>query len=234
MLVQGLSVTLQMTLLAILCSTVVGTLVAVGRASATPAFAPARWLLTAYVEFFRNVPLLVQLVFWSFGVFSLPFVRSAVVPLNAVYSNQFLAGLAGLTVYTSAYIAEVLRSGMQSVPKGQLEAARSSGFGYWAAMRTVILPQAFRLSFPALANQYIGATKNTSVVMAIGVTDLVFEAQQIEGSTFHAFEAYTTVLIIFVVVCTVESALLAGVMRILVRKSKLRAGNSLRANVTEG
>jgi ABC-type amino acid transport system permease subunit len=71
------------------------------------------------------------------------------------------------------------------------------------------------------------------MVMAIGVTDLVFEAQQIEGSTFHAFEAYTTVLIIFVVVCTVESALLAGIMRILVRKSKQRAGYFLRANATE-
>ncbi|MCI2421670.1 amino acid ABC transporter permease [Saccharopolyspora sp. K220] len=214
----GLRVTLQLAGLAIVGSTIIGTLVALGRVSVAPTLAPLRWLLTAYVEFFRNVPLLVQLFFWSFGVFSLDLVRSAAAPLNSVYTNQFLAGVLGLTVYTSAYVAEALRSGIQSVPKGQLEAARSSGLGYWAAMWTVVLPQAFRLALPAIGNQYIGATKNTSVVMAIGVTDVVFQAQQIEAATFGAFEAYTAVLVIFVVVCLAESALLALVLRLLFNK----------------
>jgi polar amino acid transport system permease protein len=222
MLLHGLFVTIQLAVLAVLCSTVLGTAVAVGRASVAPALAPLRWLLSAYVEFFRNVPLLVQLVFWSFGVFSVDWVRSVAAPFNGIYSNQFFAGLLGLTVYTSTYLAEALRSGIQSVPKGQMEAARSSGFGYAAAMRRVILPQAFRLAFPAVANQYIAATKNTAVVMAIGVTDLVFQAQQIESSTFHAFEAYTTVLVMFVVLCTAESFLLSGIARLIFRTATVR------------
>ncbi|NBE91883.1 amino acid ABC transporter permease [Nonomuraea sp. KC401] len=212
-LLHGAWVSLQLAVLAIIGSTVVGTLVALGRVSTAPALAPLRWLLSAYVEFFRNVPLLVQLVFWSFGMFSLDLVRAVAAPLNPVYSNQFLAGLLGLTIYTSAYVAEALRSGIQSVPRGQLEAARAGGLGYWAAMRAVVLPQAFALAFPAIGNQYISATKNTSVVMAIGVTDVVFQAQQIESATFAAFEAYTAALVIFVVICLAESALLSLVVR---------------------
>lgn len=214
-LLHGLWVTVQLAFLAIIGSTVLGTLVALGRVSTSPGLAPLRWLLAAYVEFFRNVPLLVQLVFWSFGMFSLDVVRGVAAWVNPVYSNQFLAGLLGLTIYTSAYVAEALRSGIQSVPRGQLEAARASGLGYWAAMRAVVLPQAFVLAFPAIGNQYVGATKNTSVVMAIGVTDLVFQAQQIESATFAAMEAYTAVLAIFVVLCLAESALLALTVRML-------------------
>ncbi|MCG5218973.1 amino acid ABC transporter permease [Streptosporangium sp. KLBMP 9127] len=228
-LLHGLWVTVQLAVLAIIGSTVLGTLVALGRVSTMPALAPLRWALTAYVEFFRNVPLLVQLVFWSFGMFSLDLVRAMAAPLNAVYTNQFLAGLLGLTIYTSAYVAEALRSGIQSVPRGQLEAARASGLGYWPAMRAVVLPQAFALAFPAIGNQYVGATKNTSVVMAIGVTDLVFQAQQIESATFAAFEAYTAVLVIFVVVCLAESALLALAVRGLV--TRVRPGAKITARV---
>jgi polar amino acid transport system permease protein len=228
-LVHGLWVTVQLAVLAIIGSTVLGTLVALGRVSSTPALAPLRWLLAVYVEFFRNVPLLVQLVFWSFGMFSLDLVRSIVAPLNSIYTNQFLAGVFGLTIYTSAYVAEALRSGIQSVPKGQMEAARASGLGYWTAMRTVVLPQAFALAFPAIGNQYVAATKNTSVVMAIGVTDLVFQAQQIESATFAAFEAYTAVLVIFVVICLAESALLALIVRGLL--TRVRPGGKAPARV---
>ncbi|MGW4796173.1 amino acid ABC transporter permease [Nonomuraea sp. NPDC004297] len=232
-LLHGAWVSVQLAVLAIAGSTVAGTLVALGRVSVAPALKPLRLLLTAYVEFFRNVPLLVQLVFWSFGMFGLEIVRSLAAPLNAVYSNQFLAGLLGLTVYTSAYVAEALRSGIQSVPKGQMEAARASGLGYGAAMRSVVLPQAFVLAFPAIGNQYVSATKNTSVVMAIGVTDLVFQAQQIESATFAAFEAYTAVLVLFVVICLAESALLALVVRGLLARVRPGARTVARAPALE-
>jgi His/Glu/Gln/Arg/opine family amino acid ABC transporter permease subunit len=232
-LLHGAWVSLQLAVLAIVGATVIGTLVALGRVSAAPALKPLRWLLTAYVEVFRNVPLLVQLVFWSFGMFSLHLVRSVAAPLNPIYTNQFLAGLLGLTLYTSAYVAEALRSGIQSVPKGQLEAARASGLGYWAAMRAVVLPQAFTLAFPAIGNQYISATKNTSVVMAIGVTDVVFQAQQIESATFAAFEAYTAVLVVFVVICLAESALLALIVRGVLTRVRPGAGTVARVPALE-
>lgn len=208
MLLAGLWTTLQLSVYGIILSTVLGTLVALGRVTTSAALTPLRWALSAYVEFIRNVPIIVQLVFWGFGMFSLEVIRGLAGSVNAVYSNQFLAGLCGLSVYTSSYIAEVLRSGLQSVPKGQMEAARASGLGYVASMRYVILPQVFRLVLPALGNQYIGLTKNTSVVMFIGATDLVFQAQQIESTTFRAFEAFTAVIVIFILLCLAESALL--------------------------
>lgn len=208
MLLSGLSVTLQLTVLGIVFSTIVGLLVAMGTISTSRPLAPLRWVLTAYVQFFRNVPLLVQLVFWAFALFSLDIVRALASPLNVLFTNQFIAGLCGLIVYTSAYIAEVLRSGFQSVPRGQMEAAQSSGLGYVGAMRYVIIPQVFRIVLPALGTQYIGLTKNTSVVMFIGAADLLFQAQQIESSSFRAFEAFTTVMVIYVGLCLMEGALL--------------------------
>jgi His/Glu/Gln/Arg/opine family amino acid ABC transporter permease subunit len=208
LLISGLLVTVQLALISIVLSTIIGTAIAMGRVSQSPHLAPLRWVLTAYVEFFRNVPLLVQLVFWSFGIFSFGLVRDLAAPFNAAYSNQFLAGVCGLTIYTSAYIAEVLRSGLQSVPRGQMEAARASGLSYGQSMRDVILPQMARIVIPPMGNQYIGVTKNTSVVLVIGVTDLVFQAQQIEAQTFRGIEAFTAVIIIFMIICLSEAALL--------------------------
>lgn len=222
-LLAGLSVTLQLAVYGIILSTILGTLIAMGRVSRSPGLRPMRWFLTAFVEFFRNVPLLVQLAFWSFGIFSLGMVRAVFAPLNTVYSNQFWAGLLGLTFYTAVYIAEVVRSGLQSVPKGQMEAARASGLTYGQTMRHVILPQVFRIVVPPLGNQYINLTKNTSVVLVIGVADLVFQAQAIEAATFRGFEAFTSIVVIFSVIVLTESLLLNLASRWVRRKEVQRA-----------
>ena len=129
-----------------------------------------------------------------------------------------IAGVLGLTVYTSAYIAEVFRSGLQSIPKGQMEAARASGLSYWGAMFSVIIPQVLRNTIGALGNQWIGATKNTSIVLFLGVADLVFQAQEIEAATFRGVQAFTAVAIIFAVICLGESLLLNQLERRLGRK----------------
>ena len=218
MLWDGLLITLQLAFYAIVLSTALGMLIALGRVTKGRRSAPLRWLLTAYVEFFRNVPLVVQLVFWGFAVFSVEAVRGFFAPLNAVYPNAFIAGVLGLTVYTSAYIAEVFRSGLQSIPKGQMEAARASGLSYWGAMFNVIIPQVLRNTVGALGNQWIGATKNTSIVLFLGVADLVFQAQAIEAATFRGVQAFTAVAVIFVVICLAESFLLAQIERRLGRK----------------
>lgn len=223
MLLSGLWVTLQLTIYGTILSTVIGTLIALGRITRARVLAPLRWFLAFYVEFFRNVPLVVQLSFWAFGMFSLEAVRGAATMFNWLYSNQFLAGLCGLTVYTSAYIAEVQRSGFQSVPKGQLEAARASGLGYASAMRFVIIPQVFRRVLPALGNQYVGLTKNTTVVMFVGAAGILFQAQQIEATTFHAFEPFMTVVVVFVLLCWGEAALLAMISRRLSRQNVSRS-----------
>lgn len=228
MLLSGLWVTLQLAFYAILLSTVLGMLVALGRVTRQRKLAPLRWVLTAYVEFFRNVPLVVQLVFWGFAVFSLPPVQMLFQPLNAVYPNQFIAGVLGLTVYTSAYIAEVFRSGLQSIPKGQMEAARASGLSYWQTMFSVIIPQVFRHTISALGNQYIGATKNTSLVLFLGVADLVFQAQQIEAITFKGIQAFTAVAVIFAVICLTE----AFVLHLIERRFAAQPRRSVRKTPT--
>lgn len=218
MLWDGLLVTLQLAFYAIVLSTIIGMFIALGRVTKSTQTAPLRWLLTAYVEFFRNVPLVVQLVFWGFAVFSVEAVRVFFAPLNGIYSNAFIAGVLGLTVYTSAYIAEVFRSGLQSIPKGQMEAARASGLSYWGAMFNVIIPQVLRSTVGALGNQWIGATKNTSIVLFLGVADLVFQAQEIEAATFRGVQALTAVAFIFVVICLAESFLLSWLERRLSKK----------------
>lgn len=218
MLLSGLWVTVQMTVYGTVLSTVIGTLIALGRITRATALAPLRWVLAFYVEFFRNVPLVVQLSFWAFGMFSLDLVRDVATLLNPVYSNQFLAGLCGITVYTSAYIAEVQRSGFQSIPKGQMEAARASGLSYPAAMRYVIVPQVFRRVLPALGNQYVGLTKNTTVVLFVGAAGILYQAKQIEATTFHAFEPFMAVVVVFVALCWLEASLLAAFSARLNRK----------------
>lgn len=219
MLWDGLLVTLQLAFYAIVLSTILGMLVALGRVTHSRRSAPLRWLLTAYVEFFRNVPLVVQLVFWGFAIFSVAIVRDFFAPLNAIYSNAFIAGVLGLTVYTSTYIAEVFRSGLQSIPKGQMEAARASGLGYWRSMVSVIVPQVLRNTVGALGNQWIGATKNTSIVLFLGVADLVFQAQEIEAATFRGVQAFTAVAVIFAVICLMEALLLNRLEKLLSKKT---------------
>lgn len=208
MLLSGIWITLQLSAYGIVLSTVLGALIAMGRVSRARALAPLRALLTAVVEVFRNVPLLVHLAFWNFGVFGLPWVQQLAEPFESLYSIQFIAAICALVTYRCSYIAEVFRSGLQAVPRGQLEAALSTGLTYPTTMRRVILPQVIRVVFPALGNQYVGLTKNTSVVMVIGVQDLVFQAYQIESLTFQVFLAFGSAMAVFSAICLTESALL--------------------------
>lgn len=219
MLLSGLGVTLQLTLLTVTLAFVLGLLVAVGRTTTSPYLAPLRWLLASYVEFFRNVPLLVQLFFWSFGVFTLEAVRFIVSPLNGWFSNQFIAGVLAMSVYGSTFIAEVIRSGITSVPKGQLEAGLASGLPRSTVMARIILPQALRTVVPAIGNEFFTITKNTSLVMVIGVTDLVFRGNELEVLTYRPFEAYTGVMVLYSALCFAELAVLE-----LLKRRRRRAG----------
>ena len=140
-LVSGLKVTLQLSLAGIILSFLLGLIIAVMRMSHCK---PFRWSACVYLEFFRNTPLLVQIFFWYFGSYKLlPTV------VNDWLNNtgfEFAAGLIALTIYTSAFIAEDIRSGVLSIPKEQMEAARSAGFSYLRSMQYIILPQAVRIT----------------------------------------------------------------------------------------
>ena len=157
---------------------------------------PVRWFAHIYLEFFRNTPLLVQIFFWYFGSYKiLPmFVNEW---LNEV-GFEFAAATIALTVYTSAFIAEDIRSGVLSIPKEQMEAARSAGFSYLRSMQYVILPQAVRITIPPLINQFLNLAKNSSLAMTIGVMELTYQARQVESYTFKGFEAFSAATVVYV------------------------------------
>jgi polar amino acid transport system permease protein len=177
---NGLVLTVQISAVSMAASLVLGSLIGVGRRSEV---AWLRWALTAYVEFFRNVPLIVQLFFWYFGA----------------GLETWPAAVLGLTFYTSAYIAEVVRAGLQSIPRMQTEAARSSGLSGLQVVRHVIFPQALMRIVPPLAIEFINVVKNSSIAMTIGLAELTFQTQQIEAQTFRGFEAATAITLLYVV-----------------------------------
>ena len=173
---SGLGVTLQLAVGALILSLLAGTFVAMLRVSP---FRLLRILGTAYVEFLRNSPLLVQMFFWVFG---LPFV--------GIVLPEVVGALLGLGFYTSAFVAEAVRAGVLSVGKGQIEAARSLGLTYGQTMRRVLLPQAVATTVPPLGNLSIALTKNTSVATAVLVPELMYQTEVVNARTFATYAVF--------------------------------------------
>lgn len=216
----GLANTFRIALIGIVFATVLGALLGLARLS--PNWLLAR-LAGAYVEVIRNVPLLVQLFFWYAMISeSLPGPSEALNPLPGVFlsnrgiffplpgdvpvlsgfnfaggaalSPEFAALLVGLVTYTAAFIGEIVRAGILSVDRGQIEAAYSLGLVRRAAMRFVILPQALRLIVPPMTSQYLNLTKNSSLAVAIGYPDLVSIANTTMNQTGQAIEGIAVIM----------------------------------------
>ncbi|WP_186644442.1 amino acid ABC transporter permease [Fluviispira vulneris] len=192
-LLEGLKTTIELSSISCVLAFFLGLNIAIMRMSA---FSPVRWFAQCYLEFFRNTPLIVQLFFWYFGSYQiLP------KPVNAFLNNynfEFVAAVIALTFYTSAFIAEDIRSGITAIPKEQMEASRSSGFSYIRSMHYIILPQAVRHTIPPLINQFLNLTKNSSMAMVIGVGELTYQARQIESQAFKSFEAFFAATFVYV------------------------------------
>jgi polar amino acid transport system permease protein len=179
LLLHGLLLTIQLSIVAGFLSFVVGCIIGCSRHFFTGAI---RIVCTAYTEFFRNIPPIVQFFFWYF----------------AVGLDSFIGAVVGLTVFQSTYIAEVVRSGLQSIPKTQVEAAESAGLTFMKMLLYVIFPQAVMRIVPALSIEFINIIKNSSAAMTIGVMELTFQTQEISVRTFRGFEAATAVTILYV------------------------------------
>ena len=201
-LVSGFKVTLQLSSVSIVLAFLAGLLIAVMRMSNSR---PLRWFALGYLEFFRNTPLLVQIFFWYFGSYKI--LPMAINDWLNETGFEFGAAVIALTIYTSAFIAEDIRSGVLSIPREQMEAARSAGFSYLAAMQYIILPQAVRITVPPLVNQFLNLAKNSSLAMTIGVMDLTYQARQVESYTFKGFEAFTAATLVYVVLSLAITAL---------------------------
>ncbi|MEG1767296.1 MAG: amino acid ABC transporter permease [Comamonas sp.] len=209
-LLGGWSVTILSSSLVIALSTVLGMGFAVARSAA---FAPLRWAAVAYLSAFRNTPLLMQLFFWYFGLPSL-LPREWVVWLNSPHpmelgalslgwpSFEFVSAIVGLVFYSTAYVGEEIRAGINGVPRSQTQAAQSLGMTRWQQLRHIVLPQALAKIVSPLCGQYMNIVKNTSLGMTIGLAELSYRARQVEAETFLSFQVYgiTTMLYILLIV----------------------------------
>ena len=184
-LVSGAWITAQQTVLAALLAIAIAILMGLMRLSSN---AGVRGAATCYIELFRGTSLLVQL-FWIFFV----------LPLFGITLEKFTAGFVAVGMNLGAYGAEVVRGAIQAVPKGQYEAALALNMSPMTRMRRIIFPQAILLMLPPWGNLLIELLKGTALVALISVTDLMFEAKQINGSTFLSVEAFGSALIIYYV-----------------------------------
>ncbi|NLV23370.1 MAG: amino acid ABC transporter permease [Deltaproteobacteria bacterium] len=202
-LIAGLKLTIWISLISSGIALALGTFFGLGRISH---FKPFYWFSTCYVEFFRNTPLLIQLFFWYFA---LPMGLPADLREMLFEQNfELWSATIGLSIYTASFMAEVIRAGLQSIPKGLLEAAYSSGLSYFQALRTVILPLAFRAIIPPLGSEFLNNMKNSSLAMVVGVAELCWQSQQIESLTFRGFEATTAATILYLGLSLTISAIL--------------------------
>jgi general L-amino acid transport system permease protein len=231
-LLAGLVNTLRVVIAGLVGATVLGTLIGTASFSSNGLL---RGLARVYVEIIRNIPLLLQLIFWYFVVFlALPNGRDALQLPGIVlaksglflgspelvdgvwqapmrFTVEFGALLTGLVVYTAAFIAEVVRGGIASVPKGQWEAATSLGFSPLLTLRQIVLPQALRVIVPGLNTQYISLAKNSSLAVACGFTDLYSVSETTLNQTGRAIEVMLILLGSYLVIDLVISALMNGI-----------------------
>jgi len=191
LLIEGFATTVAVSAAALIAALALG--IVVGTAAAT-GMRVARLAAAIYVEGARNIPLLIHMYFWYMA---LAFLRLP----------AFTCAVLGLAIYSGAYVAEVVRSGIGSIPRGQTQAALATGLTRMQALRLAVFPQAFRVIAPSLASLFSQLIKDSSLASVIAVTDLAYQASAIEGETFRTFEVYITISLIYLVLVTAASQL---------------------------
>ncbi|MDR7521110.1 MAG: amino acid ABC transporter permease [Armatimonadota bacterium] len=210
---DGVLLTLQLTLAAYALALVIGLVAGLMRLSANPVLYT---LSTLYVEIVRGIPLLVLLIYIAFVAAPLlsealaGAARSLGLPgvaasITAAIRSDLNRAIIGLAVGYGAYLAEIYRAGIQAIPKGQMEAARSVGMSYGQAMRFVILPQAIRIVLPPLGNDFIAMLKDSALASAIAVPELTQSGRLFSARTFRAFETYNMVALLYLVMTLLGS-----------------------------
>ena len=182
-LLQGAALTIAVSLLAFVLALIFGLAFGIARISRV---APVRGMAACYIQFIRGTPLLLQLFFIYY-----------VLPYVGIVLTPFISGVIGLTMNYAAYMAEVFRSGIQAIPKGQWEAGSSVGMSRSLLMRRIILPQAVRIIVPALGNFFVSIFKDSALVSVITLRDLMFSGQLLASATYKHFEIFTMVAVIY-------------------------------------
>jgi polar amino acid transport system permease protein len=199
---RGFLLSIQLTLITLVLAFPLSAAVALLRLTDYKAF---RGIGFAFVEGIRNVPLLVHLLFWYFGAPQL-------LPESArdwlyEHNAEAVCAVVALTLYTAAFMAEDVRSGIRSIPAAQLEAARAIGFSYLSSMRLVVLPQAIRVTVPPLISQSLSLWKNTSIATVIGAAELMYQAQRVETASFRGIETFVVTTLAYLAVSCVITAI---------------------------
>lgn len=192
--IQGAGVTVLLSFLALLFGFIVGLVACVCKISKNIIL---RWMANIYIEIIRDTPLLVQVMIIAFGF---PMLLGVKYPTMFGYDDTFTGVVIALILNSGAYIAEILRSGISSVDKGQMEASRSLGLTYIQSMRYIIVPQAVKNILPALANEFISLVKESAIVAFVGVTDIMFVANSVKNSTYNGFGPYLFAALIYFVI----------------------------------
>ncbi len=205
---EGVRNTLIISALAVLIGTMLGALMALARMSNIK---PLRWLATAYIEFFRGTPLMVQLMFIFYGLpmIGVTFPDIAFIP----DFSRFMAGIVAMSLNSCAYVAEVIRSGIQAVDAGQMEAARCLGLSKKQGMTMVVLPQAIRNILPALGNEFVTVIKESSVVSVIGIADLMYRTNGVKAKTYNTLECLFVAAVLYFIMTFIFSKLVAWTER---------------------
>ncbi|MDF2524793.1 MAG: amino acid transporter permease [Clostridiales bacterium] len=191
-LLKGCLVTLEISALSLLIGMVFGIVIALCRMASNKTLSSLSFF---YIWSVRGTPLLVQLYILYFGL-----------PQLGIKLPSMVAGVLGLSLNTGAYIAEIVRSGIQAVEKGQTEAAESLGMNYQQVMIRIIAPQAAKISLPSLVNQFIITLKNSSIVSLVTIVELLRTGEQLIYTTFRSFEVYTTIAVLYLIMNSVFMA----------------------------
>ncbi len=227
LLIDGFMMTLKLSIIGIFFSFVIGSIVGLARVSKNLFISLSA---TYYVEFFRNIPLIVQMffIYFSFTLTDVfPFLETFGNSMGIENHNEFFSALIALITYTSTYIAEAVRAGIQSLPKGQMEAAKTIGMNYFQSMYYIVFPQAIKMVWGPITSQFLNLIKNSSLAMTIGVAELTFQTQEIDSLTFRGFEAATAVTILYLVLTLVTAYTMSLINRYALIKTQSNVGAAI-------
>ena len=200
---RGTQTTILISLLTVFCGSILGCLIAFMRLSK---FKPLEKFASIYITVIRGTPMLVQLYI---VYYQLDFISYPTGTLFGVDLERALPCIIALSINSSAYVAEIIRAGIQAVDKGQMEAARSLGFHHKQAMMLVILPQAVRNILPALGNEFVTIIKESSIVSVIGIADLMYRTKGVIAKTYNSLECLAIAALIYFVLTFVGGRLIA-------------------------
>ena len=220
-LLSGLGWTLSVSVVAWLIAMLAGSVIGTLRTT------QSRWLTAAghcWVELFRNIPLLVQMFLWYFVIPEfVPPLKRWMVSTEPVYA-QFISAVLCLGLFTSARIAEQVRAGIQSLPRGQRLASMALGLTPLQTYRHVLLPEAFRIIIPPLTSETMNLIKNSSIALTIGLAELTFRARELGEYTFSFFEAFTAATLVYIIISMSANRVMAVVERRVAVPGLITAG----------